>query len=60
MSRLGSAFTFDDLEVVRVKFGASVVAVVSPTTLYRMKRDTLRPRDHDDAERLRRAFGVGE
>jgi len=57
---LGSAFTFDDLEVVRVKFGASVVAVVSPTTLYRMKRDTLRPRDHDDAERLRRAFGVGE
>lgn len=25
---------------------------------YRMKRDTVRPRDRDDAERLRRAFDV--
>lgn len=35
-------------------------AVVSPRTLYRMKRDTGRLRDRADAELLRRRFGFDE
>ena len=58
VSRLGDAFTFEDLEIVEVDVGATLLHVVSPATLYRMKRDTLRPRDRDDAERLRRAFDL--
>ena len=60
VSRLGDAFTFEDLDIVTVVAGESRVHVVSPATLYRMKHDTLRPRDRDDAERLRRAFDVGQ
>lgn len=58
VSRLGDAFRFEDLEVMEVAAGDASVSVVTPRTLYLMKRDTLRPRDRDDAERLRRAFDV--
>ncbi len=58
VARLGNAFTFEDLEIVTVEAEGTAVRVVSPSTLYRMKRDTLRPRDLDDAERLRRAYDV--
>lgn len=58
VSRLGEAFGFDDLEVQRVQVGPTVLRVVSPQTLYRMKRDTVRWRDRDDAERLRQAFDL--
>lgn len=58
VSRLGDAFTFDSLEIVRVDVAGGQISVVSPRTLYEMKRDTVRGRDRDDAERLRRAFDV--
>jgi hypothetical protein len=58
LSRLGEAFRFEDLEVERVRAGAVVITVVTPATLYRMKRDTTRLRDRDDALRLARAFGL--
>ncbi len=58
VSRLGDAFAFDDLEVVDVNVEGLAVRVVSVRTLYEMKRDTARPRDRDDAERLRRAFDL--
>lgn len=58
VSRLGDAFTFKDLDVQRVRVGDIDVAVVTPRTLYVMKRDTVRPRDADDAARLRRAFDL--
>lgn len=60
VSRLGEAFTFDDLEVVDVAVGEDRMKVVSPATLYRMKRNTVRLRDRDDAERLRRLFDLEE
>lgn len=60
VSRLGEAFAFDDLEVERVDAGGVIVSVVSPATLYRMKRDTVRWRDRADAERLRVKFGFTE
>lgn len=57
VSRLGDAFRFEDLEVQRVKAGTVTITVVTPETLYRMKRDTIRLRDRDDAQRLAQAFG---
>lgn len=60
VTRLGSAFGFADLETERVPFGDLTVTVVTPRTLYRMKRDTLRLKDRADAEQLRRRFGLEE
>jgi hypothetical protein len=57
VSRLGEAFRFEDLELERVQAGGVTFTVVTPETLYRMKRDTVRLRDRDDAQRLARAFG---
>jgi hypothetical protein len=59
VSRLGDAFQFEDLEVEKVDAGDTVITVVTPATLYRMKKDTVRLRDRDDAQRLARAFGFG-
>ena len=58
LTRLGQAFTFADLEVVRIPFEELTVSVVSPRTLYRMKRDTVRPRDQADAALLKERFDV--
>jgi hypothetical protein len=58
LTRLGEAFRFEDLEVVRVPFEDIVVSVASPRTLYLMKRDTVRPRDWSDAAALKRHFAL--
>ena len=58
VTRLGEAFAFADLEVERVPLDGVEVAVVTPSTLYAMKRDTVRSRDAADAARLRRRFGL--
>jgi hypothetical protein len=60
LSRLGEAFRWEDLELVRVPFEGFEVSVVSPLTLYRMKRDTTRWKDRGDAEALRHRFGLEE
>ena len=59
-SRLGDAYRFEDLEVERVEAGDVTITVVIPETPYRMKRDAVRLRDRDDAERLARAFGFDD
>lgn len=56
LTRLGEAFTFADLETVRVPFDGLTTTVVTPRTLYRMKKDTVRLKDRADAEMLRRRF----
>ena len=56
LTRLGTAFSYADLETERVPFGELLVTVVTPRTLYRMKRDTIRLRDRADAELLKRHF----
>lgn len=58
LTRLGSAFSFSDLEVVRAPFGDLTVNVVSPRTLYLMKRDTVRLKDKADAALLKERFGL--
>jgi hypothetical protein len=56
LTRLGEAFRFEDLEAERVDFDGLEVSVVTPGTLYRMKKGTIRPRDRADADRLRQRF----
>jgi hypothetical protein len=58
LTRLGEAFRFQDLEIVRVPFEGLTVSAVSPRTLYRMKRNTVRAKDRADAEMLRRRFDL--
>lgn len=58
ITRLGEAFRFEDLEVVTRPLGDLEVQVVSPLTLYRMKKDTVRLRDRADAEMLRELFDL--
>jgi hypothetical protein len=58
LTRLGTAFAFADLETQRAPFGDLTVTVVTPRTLYRMKRDTVRLKDRADAEMLKRRFDL--
>jgi hypothetical protein len=60
LTRLGEAFRFEDLEAVTIDLAGQPIRVVSPATLYRMKRDTVRPKDRADAEAIRRRFDLGD
>jgi hypothetical protein len=60
LSRLGSAFSYEDLEFETLLFDGVPVRVATPRTLYRMKRDTLRPVDQMDAAALREKFDLGD
>ena len=60
LSRLGEAWRYEDLEIVRMPFENLTVSVASPLTLYRMKRDTVRLKDRADAELLKQRFGLVE
>jgi hypothetical protein len=60
LTKLGTTFAFADLETERVPFGEITVSVVTPRTLYRMERDTIRLRDRADAELLKRRFRLEE
>ena len=58
LTRLGTAFRFEDLEAVRIPFEDLTVSVATPATLYRMKRDTVRLKDRADAELLKQRFNL--
>lgn len=60
LTRLGDAVRFSDLEVEEKVVEGVAVRVATPQTLYRMKRDTVRPIDRADAEALRVAFDLKE
>ena len=60
LTRLGEAFRFEDIESAPVDFESVPVRVATPRMLYRMKKNTARPKDWGDAEMLRRRFGLGE
>lgn len=60
LSRLGSAFRFDDLEAQTISLEGVPVRVATPTTLYRMKKETIRPIDRADAAALREKFDIKE
>ena len=60
ISHLGTAFRFEDLEAEKVVLEGVPVHVATPRTLYRMKRDTVRPIDRADAQALREKFRLEE
>ena len=60
LTRLGEAFRFDDLEPDETTLDGVRVRLVSPRTLFRMKKDTIRPKDRLDADGLRARFGFEE
>jgi hypothetical protein len=60
VSRLGEAFSYNDLEGETHEISGVPVRLVTAETLYRMKRDTVRPIDKVDAINLRTRFGFKE
>lgn len=60
ISRLGTAFAIEDLEIEDVELEGVSVRVATPRTLYRMKKGTLRPIDQADAAALRQKFDLEE
>ena len=60
MTRLGESFAFSDLEGTTIELESTQIRVATPETLYRMKRDTVRPRDQIDALALKKKFHLEE
>jgi len=60
LTRLGEAFRFEDLEPDETMLDGVKVRLVSPRTLFRMKKDTVRPKDRLDADGLRTKYGFEE
>ena len=58
LTRLGEAFRFEDLESERVKFQGIMTSVATPSTLYRMKKGTVRLKDQADAALLKERFKI--
>lgn len=60
IGRLGEAYTFDKVEADLVEIDGVQVRVATARMLYEMKRGTVRPQDHADADALRRHFCLEE
>ena len=62
LTRLGEAFRWEDVlaESDELEIAGTKFRVATPRLLYRMKRDTVRPQDRLDAERIREAFALAE
>ncbi len=60
LTRLGEAFSYEDVEVEELDVEGTLVPVATPRMLYRMKRSTVRYKDRLDAERLRAEFDLKE
>ena len=58
LTRLDEKTAYEDLHVEAKSIADIVVRVASPLSLYRMKRDTVRPIDHSDAAALKAAFAL--
>ncbi len=60
LTRLGDAFRYEDLEIEDKDYDGVPVRVVTPRTLWRMKKGTARPADRFDAQVLAERFGFRE
>ena len=58
LSRLGEAFRYETIESEEIVLEGIRIRVATPAMLYRMKKDTVRPQDRADADRLRRQFNI--
>lgn len=60
MTRLGEMASFETVEAETMEVQGIRVRVATPAALYRLKKATVRPLDRQDAEALRRHFGLEE
>lgn len=60
IARLGTMFSFEDIESEEKLIEGVRVRVATPGMLYKMKSSTVRPIDKSDADVLRRRFGYEE
>ena len=60
MTRLGEAAVFEGVEAMVMEVEGIRVSVATPRALYALKRDTVRPLDHQDAEAPRQRFDLKE
>lgn len=60
VSRLGEMFAYDDLEYELHVIEGVELRLATPATLYRMKRDTVRYKDREDAAKLQKKFNLPE
>jgi hypothetical protein len=58
MTRIGEAADFETVAAEKKEVAGISVPVATPAALYRLKKDTVRPLDRQDAEALRRRFGL--
>jgi hypothetical protein len=58
VTRLGEAVRYSDLEIEVKSYDEVSVRVVTPRTLWLLKKDTVRPLDRLDAEMLAERFGL--
>jgi predicted nucleotidyltransferase len=60
LTRLGDAFRYEDLDIEERDYDGVPIRVVTPRTLWHMKKDTTRPADRFDAAVLAERFGFQE
>ena len=60
VSRLGEMFQYDDLQTEVHEVKGVPVRLATPSTLVRMKKNTVRYKDHEDAAKLRSKFNLPE
>ena len=58
MTRLGQAASFESVESMVKEIDGIHVKLATPRALFKLKRDTVRPLDHRDAEALRQEFDL--
>ena len=58
ISQLGTAFRFEDLQIEIVQIEGVAVRLATPSTLYQMKKNTVRPIDRADSAMLREKFAL--
>ena len=58
VSALGEAFAYADLPVTVIEIRGVKINVVTPQTLYDMKKNTIRYKDKIDAYNLRERYNV--
>jgi nucleotidyltransferase AbiEii toxin of type IV toxin-antitoxin system len=60
LTRLGEVANFETVEAEIKMIDGIQVRVATPAALYRLKKQTVRPRDHEDASVLRQRFNLTE
>lgn len=58
LTRLGEVVSFETVEAETREIEDARVSVATPLALYRLKKGTVRPKDHQDAAALRERFNL--